>query len=413
MNLIDELLLVDDYSYLPFLKTQLEEYFEPYPVVKFIRAKERLGLIRARMTGAKSASSDIVTFLDAHVECTEGWLEPLLEVVVRNSTHIALPTIDRINEQDMSLRTNISLLLAGAFEWDLNFGWCERKQLHRKYAHPFEPFDTPAMAGGLFTINRTFFERIGWYDEEYIIYGMENIELSIKSWMCGGKLVTVPCSRVGHVQKHAHPYLFDVKKDLAFHNSARLAEVWMDEYKQVVFDVNGLPRYSEDLFGSVDKRKRVRERAKCKPFRYYLQHAFPELHKPSINGQFRGEIKSVALGVKFCLTMDKEGSIPYMTRCDKLEESQYWSHSYYQDINSYKACLDFDGVSLTTEICHRHRGNQAWMYVSETKQIWSMVHNRCLSVSVTANYTLTLEKCDVTRDYQQWLVTLVSYDFLV
>ncbi|XP_049293438.1 putative polypeptide N-acetylgalactosaminyltransferase 9 [Anopheles funestus] len=364
------------------------------------------------MIGAKRASSDIITFLDAHVECTEGWLEPLLEVVVRNSTHIALPTIDRINERDMSLQTNISLLIAGAFEWDLNFGWCERKQLYRKYAHPFEPFDTPAMAGGLFTINRTFFERMGWYDEEYIIYGMENIELSIKSWICGGKLITVPCSRVGHVQKHAHPYLFDVKMDLAFHNSARLAEVWMDEYKQVVFDVNGLPRYSEALFGSVARRKRIRKRAKCKPFRYYLKHAFPELHNPSINGQFRGEVRNVALGVWSCLTVDKTGTIPYMATCNGLETTQYWSHSYYQDINSYKACLDFNGTTLTTTICHRHRGNQSWMYLIETKQIWSMAYNRCLSLSQNANSTLTLETCDGSIKQQKWLVNLVTYSFV-
>ncbi|XP_053668217.1 putative polypeptide N-acetylgalactosaminyltransferase 9 [Anopheles marshallii] len=411
-HLIREIILVDDCSNFPFLKTQLEEYFDAYPVVRFIRATERLGLIRARMLGAKNASSDIVTFLDAHVECMEGWLEPLLEVVVRNSTHIALPTIDRIDERDMSLRTNISLLLAGAFEWDLNFGWCERKQLHRKYAHPYEPFDTPAMAGGLFTINRTFFERIGWYDEGYILYGMENIELSIKSWMCGGKLLTVPCSRVGHVQKHSHPYLFAVQKDLAFHNTARLAEVWMDEYKQVVFDVNGFPRYSEALFGSVEKRKRARERAKCKPFRYYLKHAFPELHKPSIQGQFRGEVRNLALGVRLCLTVNKKGTAPYMAPCNGLERTQYWSHSYYQDINSYKACLAFNGSTLTTAMCHRHRGNQSWMYVSETKQIVSMAHSRCLSISENSNFTLTLENCDATKEKQNWSVNLVTYSFL-
>uniref|UniRef100_A0A182K1J1 Ricin B lectin domain-containing protein n=1 Tax=Anopheles christyi TaxID=43041 RepID=A0A182K1J1_9DIPT len=407
-HLIKEIILVDDFSSYPFLKTQLEEYFEPYPAVRIIRAKERLGLIRARMLGAKTAASDIVTFLDAHVECTEGWLEPLLDVVATDSTNVAIPTIDRINERDLSLQTNISLLLAGAFEWDLNFGWCERKDLRRKYTRPFEPFETPAMAGGLFAINKTFFDRIGWYDEEFIIYGMENIELSIKSWMCGGKLLTVPCSRVGHIQKHSHPYLFDVKMDLPMHNSARLAEVWMDEYKQVVFDVNGFPHFLEDRFGSVEMRKKVRERAMCKPFRYYLQRAFPELHSPAIEGQFRGEVRNVALGVSECMAVERAGTIPHMMPCDGLERTQYWSHSYYQDINSYKACLDFNGSMLTTSICHRHRGNQAWMYVRETRQIWSMAHKRCLAVSLQANSTMTMKRCNASDQYQQWTVNLVT-----
>uniref|UniRef100_A0A182PBN7 Ricin B lectin domain-containing protein n=1 Tax=Anopheles epiroticus TaxID=199890 RepID=A0A182PBN7_9DIPT len=386
--------------------TQLEEYFKPYSVVKIIRAKERLGLIRARMLGAKSAVSDIVTFLDAHVECTEGWLEPLLAVVAHDSTNVAIPTIDRISDRNMSLQTNLSLLLAGAFEWDLNFGWCERKQLYRKYRNLFQPFETPAMAGGLFTINTTFFERMGWYDEGYILYGMENIELSIKTWMCGGRLLTVPCSRVGHIQKHSHSYLFDVNIDLAMHNSARLAEVWMDEYKQVVFDVNGLPRYLEERFGSVEKRKLARERAKCKPFQHYLQRAFPELRSPMIEGQFRGEVRNVGLGANECMTVAKPGSDPYMAPCDGLEKTQYWSHSYYQDINSYKACLDFEGSRLTSAICHRHRGNQSWMYVPETKQIWNLAHKRCLTVTVTANHSLALKRCNASNRYQQWLVNL-------
>uniref|UniRef100_A0A6E8WB05 Polypeptide N-acetylgalactosaminyltransferase n=1 Tax=Anopheles coluzzii TaxID=1518534 RepID=A0A6E8WB05_ANOCL len=412
-HMVKEILLVDDYSNYPYLKTQLEEYFEPFPVVKIIRAKERLGLIRARLMGAKEASAHIVTFLDAHVECTEGWLEPLLDVVARDPTNVAIPTIDRINERDMSLQTNISLLLAGAFEWDLNFGWCERKHLRRKYTDPCEPFETPAMAGGLFSIHKKFFERIGWYDEDFIIYGMENIELSIKSWMCGGMLLTVPCSRVGHVQKHSHPYLFDVAMDLPMHNSARLAEVWMDEYKQVVFDVNGLPRYVEERFGSVEERKQVRERANCKTFRYYLQRAFPELRSPAIDGQFRGEVRNVGLGRTYCLTVEKAGTRPYMSLCDGLEKTQYWSHSYYQDINSYKACLDFNGSLLTTVICHRHRGNQGWMYVKETGQIWSMAHTQCLAVESKANTTLTLKSCNASDQYQQWMVKLVAYDFLV
>uniref|UniRef100_A0A182NPG9 Ricin B lectin domain-containing protein n=1 Tax=Anopheles dirus TaxID=7168 RepID=A0A182NPG9_9DIPT len=402
-HLLKEIILVDDCSNYPFLKTQLQEYFAMYGKVKFIRATERLGLIRARMMGAKAATSDIVTFLDAHIECTEGWLEPLLDVVTRNATHVAIPTIDRINEKDLSLQTNVSLLLAGAFEWDLNFGWCERKALRRRHSHPYEPFATPAMAGGLFTINRTFFERIGWYDEGYIIYGMENIELSIKSWMCGGKLLTVPCSRVGHIQKHSHPYLFNVSMDVAFHNSVRLAEVWMDEYRQVVFDVNGVPRYSVERFGSVRERKRVRERAHCRPFQYYLREAFPELRNPSREGQFRGEVKNVALGSGSCLTVDKAGTVPYMAPCDGLERTQYWAHSYYQDINSYKACLAFTGTMLTSAICHRRRGNQGWMYVPETGQIFSIAHNRCLAVSMKSNATLVMEKCNAAYEHQRWL----------
>lgn len=75
-HLIKEIVLVDDYSNMPHLARKLEDYMAALsPKVKIVRAEKREGLIRARLLGAKHATAPVITYLDSHCECTEGWLE--------------------------------------------------------------------------------------------------------------------------------------------------------------------------------------------------------------------------------------------------------------------------------------------------------------------------------------------------
>ena len=70
------------------LQEELETYIAQYPKVRLIRAPERVGLIRARLLGAKYVAAPVITYLDSHCECTQGWLEPLLDRIGKNKVRL-------------------------------------------------------------------------------------------------------------------------------------------------------------------------------------------------------------------------------------------------------------------------------------------------------------------------------------
>lgn len=65
-----------------------------------------MGLIRARLAGARLAKGDVLVFLDAHCECVTHWLEPLLERIREAPNAVLVPIIDVIEAKNFYYSTN-------------------------------------------------------------------------------------------------------------------------------------------------------------------------------------------------------------------------------------------------------------------------------------------------------------------
>lgn len=70
-------------------------------------------------------------------------------------------------------------------------------------------------------------------------------------------------------------------------NSVRLAEVWMDEYKEYFYDRTG---HNKGDFGNISERVQLRKDLNCKPFKWYLENIYPELVVPN-DTVAHGEVK--------------------------------------------------------------------------------------------------------------------------
>ena len=119
------------------------------------------------------------SYLLSHVEVNQNWLEPLLSRIKESRTNVVTPIIDVINADTFDYTP--SPLVRGGFNWGLNFKWdaIPRSELQSD-ADFASPFRSPTMAGGLFAIDKTFFDDLGGYDPGLNVWGGENLELSFK-----------------------------------------------------------------------------------------------------------------------------------------------------------------------------------------------------------------------------------------
>ncbi|KAF4518103.1 hypothetical protein B566_EDAN007804 [Ephemera danica] len=336
-SLLEEIILVDDKSEREHLGSQLDDYVKTLPV-----------------------PVHVITFLDAHCECTEGWLEPLLSRIALHRQTIACPIIDVISDETFEYIT-ASDMTWGGFNWKLNFRWYRvpQREMQRRGGDRTEPLRTPTMAGGLFSIDRDYFYELGAYDEGMDIWGGENLEMSFRVWQCGGVLEIVPCSHVGHVFRDKSPYTFPggVSR-IVLHNAARVAEVWMDEWREFYYSMN--PGARSVNVGNVTDRKELRRKLKCKSFRWYLENIYPESQMP-LDYYYLGEVRNSE--TQNCLdTMGrKSGELLGVSYCHGLGGNQVFAYTKRSQIMSDDNCLDAsspDGpVKLSKSIKHKNTGH--------------------------------------------------------
>ncbi|XP_062974694.1 polypeptide N-acetylgalactosaminyltransferase 5 [Elgaria multicarinata webbii] len=359
---IKEVILVDDFSSKAYLKDKLDKYMARFPKVRILHLKERHGLIRARLAGAEIAKGDVLTFLDSHVECNVGWLEPLLDRIHLNRKKVACPVIEVISDKDMSYMT-VDSFQRGIFTWPMNFGWkpIPPDVIEKKKIKETDIIRCPVMAGGLFSIDKKYFFELGTYDPGLDVWGGENMEISFKVWMCGGEIEIIPCSRVGHIFRNDNPYSFPKDRlTTVEQNLARVAEVWLDEYKDLFYG-HGYHLIQKNLdVGNLTQQKELRKQLQCKSFKWYLENVYPDLEAPLVKAS--GLIINIALAK--CITVN-QSSLTFET-CDVNNKHQKFNYTWLRLIQHGESCvapMEAKGT-LGLHPCDKRNNSLKWLHKS-------------------------------------------------
>ncbi|XP_071158483.1 polypeptide N-acetylgalactosaminyltransferase 5-like isoform X2 [Mytilus edulis] len=401
-HLLKEVILVDDFSDMDHLKKPLEDYAAKLKKVKVVRTKQREGLIRARLLGYSASTGTVLTYLDSHCECAEGWLEPLLSRIHEDKRHVVTPVIESILDDTLRFDfTKHKDIQVGRFDWNMVFNWMPvAESVKKKLINKATPIRSPTMAGGLFSISREYFTHLGTYDPGMDIWGGENLELSFRIWMCGGTLEIVPCSHVGHIFRKRSPYKWRTGVNVVKKNSIRLAEVWMDEYKNYYYE-----RFNYDLgeYGDVTERKALRKSLNCKSFDWFVKNIYPDLFVPG-DSIASGEIRSKAKPMCVDSSVDSHNMHKpvNMWPCHNQGGNQYWMLSKTGEIRRDDGCLDFSGgESIIIYPCHSQKGNQQWEF-REDNTIFHSNTQKCMEVSLDGQKLLMKSCTGIDRQLWQW-----------
>uniref|UniRef100_A0A3Q2PMK8 Polypeptide N-acetylgalactosaminyltransferase n=1 Tax=Fundulus heteroclitus TaxID=8078 RepID=A0A3Q2PMK8_FUNHE len=342
------------------------------PKVRILRTKKREGLIRTRLLGATAAKGEVITFLDSHCEANVNWLPPLLDRIAQNRKTIVCPMIDVIDHDHFGYDTQAGDAMRGAFDWEMYY---KRIPIppEMKRNDPTEPFENI-------------------YDEIW------PLALWSKSF----------------IMKY---YYHFTKRFDRLQNLKRVAEVWMDEYAEYVYQHR--PEYRHLSAGDMTAQKELRSRLSCKNFRWFMSEVAWDLprHYPPVEPPAAawGEIRNVGSGMCMEIKHFVSGSPIRLESCVKSRGEVSWSHGqvltfgWREDIrvgepnHTRKVC--FDAVSHNSPVtlydCHGMKGNQLWRYRKD-KSLYHPVSNSCIDSS-TSERRVFMNTCDPTSLSQQWL----------
>ena len=269
-----EIIVVDDGSTPPleqFFKENSPEVLEQYPI-RFVRHETFTGLINAKKQGGDRAKGDVLTFLDCHVLPrdygeSKFWSDGIMSRISENYRRVVVPSITDLDADKWEEIGRPNGVAKCYLSWDVDFRWFDSDDDY-----------VPIMSGGLLAMSRDWWFETGGYDTGMIGWGGENIDQSLRIWLCGGEIVQATDSHVAHMWRvNSKPQTkakYTVPEGAVNSNRYRVALAWMDDYLDKANDFSVFSRFvgkkPKSPLPDISSILEVKNRMSCKPFQWFV-----------------------------------------------------------------------------------------------------------------------------------------------
>jgi GT2 family glycosyltransferase len=416
-DVLVEIIVVDDGSSEPleiFFKKTAPDILEKYPI-KFVRHETFTGLINAKKQGGDRAIGDVLTFLDCHVlprdyGLGKYWSDGIMSRISENYKRVVVPSItdldadkwEEIGKPDGVAKCYLSM--------DVDFRWFDSDDDY-----------VPIMSGGLLAMSRDWWYETGGYDSGMVGWGGENIDQSLRIWLCGGEIVHATDSHVAHMwrtnDKPQTKAKYTVPEGATSNNRYRVAMAWMDEY---IEKANDFPVFSQfvsrggkpptEPLPDISSILAVKERMKCKPFQWFLDK-FSGVYRdggvlPSTVFRIRDTRANLCIARRSTTNRQEHGIVA--AQCSVDDPMQLWHRGNRNESQCCSGLRSYDSMYCLAGGHHgKVVGNECNTYgrvqdqhvdIRSDGEIFFNKMNTCLSVGADANRVIKQSPCDVASD---------------
>jgi len=264
-----EVIVVDDGSEPPiadaFDEDGADEEWRRTSKIRMLRHESTQGLMNAKQTGGDAALGDIYVFFDCHVSPQPNWHREIVQLISENPKRMVVPSITDLDIDTWEEKSDSLVNTKCYLTWDADFNWFEDPS----------PY-VPVMSGGLLALSAEWWKLTGGYDDSMHGWGGENLDQSLRSWLCGGEIMRAPSSRVAHMWRvdsdrrtRAH---YTPSGNVRF-NKLRVVAAWYG-----VFNVmhQGFAQLRGTL-GDISNIERIKKKLGCRPLVHFL-HRFRDIY---------------------------------------------------------------------------------------------------------------------------------------